>query len=586
MKIVASNSLTLSKVNDGTITHTAWAYSADGTDRFTTTYPNLNLLYDTTFKNYTPPTVQYLSMAIKDGGVNNKPYVSVSYNNPNQQTYANTISWGFDKEYFKPSTTYTFSFYLKGNGVALTYIYPSLIDTSSANGFADGKVITPASDGAYNWNLTNEWVRHTYTFITKSNITASQTFLFRLYTGNSADICLPKVEEGSTATSWMPSSSEVTTADWPSYRGEYSDFSPTSSTDPSKYSWGVTRGNDGVGVTSTDITYANSTSGTTAPSTGWTSSVPTLVKGQYLWTKTVWTYTDTSSKTGYSVSYISKDGTNGTNGTSGIIVSSVAPDSPQTGQLWQDTSTTPQLVKKWTGSSWVIWELYVENMNVNNLSALSTILGDIDGGTLKLMADDIPINGRPKMYGIYQSKLGLISSGPTFETAGSGIISDTQMGVVSVNKGEMRFIVTDYTEDLKTLQESGMSDQDNAFIKFASYEGGNDVMTIGSSGDIVFKGNTSQDTPWVTLSSGVKYKFMFSRVYISVNVVGNGGSFMQFGTLPQNLRPISDLFLIIANQGAGTADDRHMMVRASDGAVVLWTPKSGITYSGEVSFTL
>ena len=140
-------------------------------------------------------------------------------------------------------------------------------------------------------------------------------------------------------------------------------------------------GDDGVGVTSTVITYANSTSGTTAPSTGWTSSVPTLIKGQYLWTKTVWTYTDTSSKTGYSVSYNSKDGTNGTDGTSGIIVSSVAPASPQNGQLWQDSSTTPQLVKKWTGSSWVIWELYVENMNVNNLSALSPNLGNITGGS-------------------------------------------------------------------------------------------------------------------------------------------------------------------------------------------------------------
>ena len=44
MKIVASNSITVSKVDDGTITHTAWSYSANGTDRFTTVYPNLNLL--------------------------------------------------------------------------------------------------------------------------------------------------------------------------------------------------------------------------------------------------------------------------------------------------------------------------------------------------------------------------------------------------------------------------------------------------------------------------------------------------------------------------------------------------------------
>ena len=44
MAIVARNSLTVSNVNDGTITHYAYAYSTDGTDRFTIIYPNLNLL--------------------------------------------------------------------------------------------------------------------------------------------------------------------------------------------------------------------------------------------------------------------------------------------------------------------------------------------------------------------------------------------------------------------------------------------------------------------------------------------------------------------------------------------------------------
>lgn len=351
-------------------------------------------------------------------------------------------------------------------------------------------------------------------------------------------------------------------------------------------------GKDGKGIKATAITYASHTNGSTAPTTGYTTTVPSVPAGQFLWSKTVWTYTDNTSETGYSVAMMGvkgdkgDPGIKGTDGISGIIVSSVAPASPKTGQLWQDTSTTPQLVKKWNGSSWVIWELYAQNLKADTLSALSSNLGDVSAGTVKLMADDILINGRPKMYGIYQSKLGLISSGPTFETAGSGIISDTQMGVVSINKGEMRFIVTDYTEDLKTLQESGMSDQDNAFIKFASYEGGNDVMTIGSSGDIVFKGNTSQDTPWVTLSSGVKYKFLFSRMYISVDIVGNGSSFMSLGTIPQDYRPIVDQFLIIANWGTGTADDRHIMVRASDGAIILWAPKSGVTYRGEVSFTL
>ncbi len=333
MTIVASNSLTVSNINDGTITHTAWSYSADGTNGFTTVYPNLNLLTGTTFKNYTPKIQQYLSMVIKNGGVNNEPYVSISYNNPTANSYTDTISWGFDKEYFKPSTTYTFSFYLKGNGTIRTFVYPSLIDYSSANALADGKVIRPNNDGNYDWSLTSEWVRHTYTFTSKSSLTARHNFLFRIFTGNSVDICLPKVEPGSVATPHMPSSSEVTTADWPSYIGQYSDFTSTASTDPTKYApWTVFKGNDGkdgvngkdgiagkdgVGIKTTVITYAISTNGATAPATGWTSSVPSLIKGQYLWTKTVWTYTDNSFETGYSVTYIAKDGNNGTNGIAG-----------------------------------------------------------------------------------------------------------------------------------------------------------------------------------------------------------------------------------------------------------------------------
>ncbi|MDY5177945.1 hypothetical protein SM192_15110, partial [Lactococcus lactis] len=73
-------------------------------------------------------------------------------------------------------------------------------------------------------------------------------------------------------------------------------------------------GKDGVGLRSTTVTYTISSSGTVTPTTGWTSQVPTLVKEQHLWTKTLWTYTDNTSETGYSVSYIAKDGNNGHDG--------------------------------------------------------------------------------------------------------------------------------------------------------------------------------------------------------------------------------------------------------------------------------
>ena len=344
----------------------------------------------------------------------------------------------------------------------------------------------------------------------------------------------------------------------------------------------VSKVDDGVGVTSTVITYANSTSGTTAPSTGWTSSVPALVKGQYLWTKTVWTYTNTSSKTGYSVTYISKDGNNGTNGTSGIIVSSVAPASPQTGQLWQDTSTTPQLVKKWTGSSWVIWKMYVENMVVDTISSMSSDLGDVKAGTMKLMAD-VDVNGAIKKHGIYQSKMGLLSSGPSLSTPST--LSSSQMGVANLNRGELRFIVTNYTEDLKNVQETGMSDPNTAFIQFNSYDNGKDVMLIGSSGDIVFKGITSQDTPWIAMINGTYYKNMFSRVYISYSIKATSTANIPLGVLPVGLRPFRGLHLTANAWYTTLGNDRHIEVRTT-GEVTLYNPVNGASYDGEVSFTL
>lgn len=76
-------------------------------------------------------------------------------------------------------------------------------------------------------------------------------------------------------------------------------------------------GKDGVGIRSTTITYAQGTSGTVAPTTGWASQVPNVPAGQYLWTKTVWSYTDSTNETGYSVSKIGEQGPQGPKGDKG-----------------------------------------------------------------------------------------------------------------------------------------------------------------------------------------------------------------------------------------------------------------------------
>ncbi|MDT2886358.1 hypothetical protein P7H76_04085 [Lactococcus lactis] len=300
MTIVASNSLTISNVNDGTITHYAYAYSADGTDRFTTNYPNLNLLKGTR----TPNSVTGNNTSNQAGGIyffdNNK-------NIQNQGlSVGDTLTCEFDWSVSNPTSG---TFYLQLNNTNWKSI-SQRISITSGNKSGHSKFSFVVDAGFLAGVATGINRRADY-LPTNSVLTISNVIFTK----------------GSNANPWMPSSSEVTTADWPSYIGQYTDFNTTASTDPAKYApWIIFKGNDGkdgiagkdgVGLKNTVITYAISTSGTTAPTTGWTSSVPTLVKGQFLWTKTIWTYTDNSSETGYSVTYISKDGNNGKDGIAG-----------------------------------------------------------------------------------------------------------------------------------------------------------------------------------------------------------------------------------------------------------------------------
>ncbi|MFR3772737.1 MAG: phage tail spike protein [Enterococcus canintestini] len=137
------------------------------------------------------------------------------------------------------------------------------------------------------------------------------------------------------------------------WMGQYVDFTQADSTDVKKYAWSKIKGEDGkdgkdgiagkdgVGLKSTVIQYAQSTSGTVAPESGWTAQVPALVKGQYLWTKTVWTYTDNTNETGYTVSRNAKDGNDGKDGSNGVSVSSVVEE------YYVSTSPTSQ-----SGGSW------------------------------------------------------------------------------------------------------------------------------------------------------------------------------------------------------------------------------------------
>ncbi len=74
-------------------------------------------------------------------------------------------------------------------------------------------------------------------------------------------------------------------------------------------------GADGESITisSTSIMYNRHTSGTVTPTDTWDTAIPEVAEGEYLWTRTIVTYSDGVSTTAYSVSRQGVDGV-GTNG--------------------------------------------------------------------------------------------------------------------------------------------------------------------------------------------------------------------------------------------------------------------------------
>lgn len=96
----------------------------------------------------------------------------------------------------------------------------------------------------------------------------------------------------------------------------------TDNTTSTSYSVGMkgATGSAGKGVKSTAVTYQSHSSGTSAPTGTWNSSIPSITQGYYLWTRTVITYTDDTTSTSYSVSRIGIDGSPGDPGKDGQML--------------------------------------------------------------------------------------------------------------------------------------------------------------------------------------------------------------------------------------------------------------------------
>lgn len=72
-----------------------------------------------------------------------------------------------------------------------------------------------------------------------------------------------------------------------------------------------TSGNDGKGISKTEIDYQISASGSDIPTGEWSKTIPTLEEDKYLWTRTTITYTDNTTSVSYSISRSGSSGEDG-----------------------------------------------------------------------------------------------------------------------------------------------------------------------------------------------------------------------------------------------------------------------------------
>ncbi len=189
----------------------AYANSADGTGGFTTVYPNLNLLDGT--KDFSG------SWAKASGWITDGTYNGLTVKK-------RTGQWGgINKTFTAPKDgVYTFSAYVKSSG--------NNADIHRFIYINDKNVLLPNKLLGNNF----DWLRDSFTVTLKA-----KDIVYAKYeiNGSGSDSILwtagHKWEEGSTATPYMPSASEVTINDYPKYVG----FSNTVKTNKSAsdYTW-------------------------------------------------------------------------------------------------------------------------------------------------------------------------------------------------------------------------------------------------------------------------------------------------------------------------------------------------------------
>ena len=194
----------------------------------------------------------------------------------------------------------------------------------------------------------------------------------------------------------------------------------------------------GKGISSTEVTYQASTSGTSIPTGTWVTSIPSVAAGSYLWTRTIITYTDKTSTTSYAVGKMGNTGAAG----KGIKSTSITYQAHSNGTTaptgtWTDLVPTTSAEKPYLWSRTIL--TYTDNTTSTTYSVGSTPDGVLEEIRKVLRYDNTKIvlgqDGEP-------TSLELTNEGLTVKSDSENIISVT---------GENREVTSGYNPSGSTF---------------------------------------------------------------------------------------------------------------------------------------
>lgn len=208
------------------------------------------------------------------------------------------------------------------------------ISKISSSGLADTYRITLADTTKFDFVVTNG---RGVSSISKTGTSGLvDTYRISYNDGTSSTLTVTngaKGDKGDNTYTWIKYASQEPTASSHSFGdvpdewiGIYAGTSSTAPTNWQSYDWFKIKGEKGntgnpATLTSSQVTYQAGSSGTVVPSGSWSSSVPSVNQGKYLWTRQVLQFNTGNAITSYSVSRFGIDG-------SGAVssVCNVSPD--------------------------------------------------------------------------------------------------------------------------------------------------------------------------------------------------------------------------------------------------------------------